>query len=102
MDAFGDAAVGINVVNRADGNDIFSGSFQAVKQGFSKRFGGEVAAAGGAREGTGFFTDERPGNNAADVVGFDQFIGNFTEGVKSVQAEAGGIFRPYFPLFPKR
>ena len=50
MDWVSNAAVGINVINSADGKDSSSGIFGFIQQGFAERLGGIVAAAGGAGE----------------------------------------------------
>ena len=68
------AAVGINVINSADGKDSSSGIFGFIQQGFAERLGGIVAAAGGAGEFSCFFADKGTGDDTSDAVRLDVFI----------------------------
>ena len=87
MNLFGDAAVGIDVIDGANGDDVFAGGFKLVKQGFAKGLGGKIAAVGRAGKLAGVLADKGAGNNAPDIVGNNVAIGNLAEGIKFIKPE---------------
>ena len=87
MDFFGNAAVRINVIDCADGKDLAPGGFQAVEQRVAERLRGVVAAEFGAGKASGFFADERAGDNTADIIRLYIPVSNLAQFVQTLQPE---------------
>ena len=83
--AFGNAAMRINIINRPDGNHLMSGSLKPVQQRFAKRLRGIIATVGGTDKFPGLLSDKRPSNNSPDMIWLHQTISRFASVIKPLQ-----------------